>query len=140
MSDSPGVTGGCGCGAVRFELSEPPTGAVYCHCGRCQARTGTAAQASARVAPGSVTITEGAEHIRDWTLEDGLAKAFCERCGSHLFARHSDTGEVAAVRMAAFDGDPGVRPSARQFVAYAAPWEPIPDDGLPRYPERAPTD
>ena len=39
------------------------------------------------------------------------------------------------VRMGAFDGDPGIRPSVRQFVAYAAPWEPIPDDGLPRYPE-----
>jgi hypothetical protein len=43
-----------------------------------------------------------------------------------------------AVRMGAFDGDPGIRPSFRQFVAYAAPWEPIPDDGLPRYPERPP--
>ena len=32
----------------------------------------------------------------------------------------------------------GVRPSARQFVAYAVPWEPIPDDGLPRYDERMP--
>ena len=41
-----------------------------------------------------------------------------------------------AVRFGAFDGDPGVRPSHRQFVAYAAPWEPIPDDGLPRFSER----
>ena len=39
---------------------------------------------------------------------------------------------------AAIDGDPGVRPQARQFVAYAAPWEPIPDDGLPRFDERLP--
>jgi hypothetical protein len=137
---TPVLTGGCGCGAVRFAVSEPPPSAVYCHCTRCQARTGTAAQASARVAPGTVTITEGAEHVRDWTLEDGLAKSFCELCGSHLFARARDRGEVAAVRMAAFDGDPGVRPSARQFIADAAPWEPIPDDGLPRYPERAPSD
>jgi hypothetical protein len=34
------------------------------------------------------------------------------------------------------DGDPGVRPDARQFVASAAAWEPIPDDGLPRYDAR----
>ena len=40
--------------------------------------------------------------------------------------------------MSAFDSDPGVRPSYRQFVAYAASWEPIPDDGLPRYDEVAP--
>jgi hypothetical protein len=37
--------------------------------------------------------------------------------------------------MGTFDRDPGIRPSARQFVADAAPWEPIPDDGLPRHPE-----
>jgi len=40
--------------------------------------------------------------------------------------------------MAAFDDDPGVRPAYRQFVAYAAGWEPLPDDGLPRHPERIP--
>ena len=41
--------------------------------------------------------------------------------------------------MSAFDGDPGVRPTSRQFVAYAAVWEPIPDDGLERYPEARPS-
>jgi hypothetical protein len=40
-----------------------------------------------------------------------------------------------AVRLGAFDGDPGIRPSYRQFVAYAAPWEDITDD-LPRFEER----
>ena len=45
---------------------------------------------------------------------------------------------VYFVRLGSFDTDPGVRPSHRQFVAYAASWEPIPDDGLPRYPERRP--
>jgi hypothetical protein len=39
--------------------------------------------------------------------------------------------------MGAFDGEPGIRPGYHQFVAYAVPWEPIPDDGLPRYEERA---
>jgi hypothetical protein len=41
------------------------------------------------------------------------------------------------IRMSAFDTDPGVRPSNRQFVAYAANWEPIPDDGLERFDESA---
>jgi hypothetical protein len=40
--------------------------------------------------------------------------------------------------MGAFDGDPGIRPMWRQYVAYAAPWDPIPDDGLPRHDERPP--
>jgi hypothetical protein len=33
------------------------------------------------------------------------------------------------------DRDPGIRPSVRQYVAYAAPWEPIPDHGLTRHAE-----
>jgi hypothetical protein len=43
-----------------------------------------------------------------------------------------------SVRMSAFDGDPGVRPSWRAHVASAAAWEPIPDDGLERYREGFP--
>ena len=132
------LTGGCNCGAVRFEVSAPPVTATYCHCTRCQKRTGGAASASAVSAPGSVTVTAGEEHLRDWRLSDGLAKTFCAECGSHLFARDPETGEVRAIRMSAFDADPGVRPEARQFVAYAAAWEPIPDDGLPRFDERRP--
>ena len=42
------------------------------------------------------------------------------------------------VRLGAIDGDPGIRPSSRQFVAYAATWEDVPDDGLPHYDETRP--
>ena len=35
------MTGGCPCGGVRWELTQPPVGASYCHCTRCQRRTGT---------------------------------------------------------------------------------------------------
>jgi len=132
------LTGGCGCGAVRFEISEPLVAAAYCHCTRCQHRTGTATQASAKLAPGSFSLTAGEEHLRAWSPEGGLDKVFCGECGSALFGRDPETGEVSIVRMAAIDGDPGVRPAARQFVAYAAAWEPIPDDGLPRFDERLP--
>ena len=78
------ITGACLCGGVRFEVTEPFASAGYCHCTRCQRRTGTAASASARVVPGSLRIL----------------------------------------------------PSYRAFVAYAAAWEPLPDDGLPRFPEQ----
>jgi hypothetical protein len=132
------LTGGCGCGAVRFQVSAPPAGAVYCHCTRCQRRTGTSAAASARLQPGTFSVLTGAEHMKTWEVDGGFDKVFCEICGSALLARNPRDPDVVAVRMGAFDGDPGVRPSARQFTAYAAAWEPIPDDGLPRYPERAP--
>ena len=132
------LAGGCLCGAVRFEVTEPPLFAGYCHCSRCQRRTGAAASASARVRPGSLRILTGEEHIAVYQAETGWAKAFCGRCGSGLWSQDRDDPEVRAVRLGLLDGDPGVRPSYRQFVADAAPWEAIPEDGLPRYPEQRP--
>jgi hypothetical protein len=130
------LRGGCGCGAVRFEITEPLVSANYCHCTRCQHRTGTAASANAATAPGSFRITQGEDAIRAWKPEGGAEKCFCGDCGSALFSRSPGDPERIGVRLGAIEGDPGVRPSFHQFVAYAAPWEPIPDDGLPRYPEQ----
>jgi hypothetical protein len=136
MATSFRLTGGCGCGAVRFEITAPPVSASYCHCTRCQRRSGTAASANARLEPGSFNILAGEESLRAWKPEDGAEKWFCGNCGSALFSRDRDDAERVGVRMGALDEDPGIRPAAHQFIAYAAPWEPIPDDGLPRYPER----
>jgi len=130
--------GGCVCGSVRFEVDEPFVAASYCHCTRCQRRTGTAASVQARVSPGSFRVVQGEELIRAYAPADGFEKAFCSACGSALFSRNPKDPQVVSVRLGALDRDPGIRPSYRQFVAYAAPWEPIPDDGLPRHPERAP--
>jgi hypothetical protein len=130
------LTGGCACGAVRFVVDAPLEFATYCHCTRCQRRTGTAASAQGRTAPGTLRVTEGEEHLGSWAPERGWEKLFCVQCGSALFSRDPDDHRSMSVRLGAIDGDPGVRPRHRQFVAYAAVWEPIPDDGLPRYAER----
>ena len=132
------MTGGCLCGGVRFEVSEPFLSAGYCHCTRCQRRTGTAASANARVAPGSFRVLQGEELVRYWAPDAGFEKAFCSVCGSALFSRNPDDHDQIGVRLGTIDGDPGIRPDHRNFTAYAAVWEPIPDDGLPRNPERAP--
>ena len=129
------LTGACGCGAVAFQVTEALQSAVYCHCTRCQRRTGTAASASARVAADSFTITRGQDRLRAWKPEGGAEKWFCGECGSALFSRNPNAAHRVAVRLGAFDSDPGIRPGAHQFIAYAAVWEPLPDDGLPRYPE-----
>jgi hypothetical protein len=132
----PSLTGGCLCGGVRFELSAPPGKASYCHCTRCQRRTGTAASAQAWVDGAHFQLVRGEELLNAWRHPDGgFEKLFCRECGAHVISRNPDDHLQMSIRMAAFDGDPGVRPSYRQFVAYAAPWEPIPDDGLTRYPE-----
>jgi hypothetical protein len=134
------LTGGCLCGGVRFEVLEPLVSAGYCHCTRCQRRSGTAASAQARVARGSLRITSGDDLIRAYEPPDGFAKLFCSTCGSALFSRNPDDPEVMSVRLGAFDTDPGVRPAYRQFLASAAAWEAVPDDGLPHFQDRRPAE
>jgi hypothetical protein len=128
------ISGHCLCGQVRFELVERPRTASYCHCTRCQRRTGNASSAQARVGPGAVRILAGEELVRTFAPPDGFHKLFCSNCGSALFSRAPDSDEIASVRLGLLDGDHGIRPEFRQHVDSAAGWEPIPDDGLPRYP------
>jgi hypothetical protein len=91
---------------------------------------------SANIAPGSLRILAGDELVAEYRPPEGFIKAFCSACGGALWSRHPDDPDRISVRMGTFDSDPGVRPSYRQYVTYAAPWEPIPDDGLPLFPER----
>jgi hypothetical protein len=136
---APSLTGGCLCGRVRFELTEPAKDAGYCHCTRYQGRTGSASSAQARIDGRTFRLLKGEDVVQAWRHPDGgFEKCFCPECGAHLFARNPDDPTQMSVRMAAFDGDPGVRPSWRAFVAYAAAWEPIPDDGLERHDEAKP--
>jgi hypothetical protein len=129
------LTGTCNCGAVQFSVTEPFVSSTYCHCGRCQRRTGSSSSANARVAASGFSVVRGADRLRSWAPESGAEKFFCGACGSAMFSRSGD--EWVGVRLGVLDADPGIRPSARQFVAYAAAWESLPDDGLPRHDESA---
>jgi hypothetical protein len=132
------LTGGCLCGGVRYEITAPLLSANYCHCTRCQRRTGTAASAQARVAPGAFRLVSGEDLLRGYTPEGGFEKVFCSVCGSAVLSRNPAVPDEVTVRLGTFDGDPGIRPSSRQRVDTAAVWEPLPDDGLPRHAGRSP--
>jgi hypothetical protein len=132
------MTGGCMCEAVRYEISAPLLGALYCHCKRCQRRSGTAFSTTALTQPGSLRLTAGEQLLQDYQPSDGWVKTFCTSCGSHVYTSHPDNPELIAVRMGGLDDDPGIRAGAHQFVAYAAAWAPAIDDGLPRFDERIP--
>jgi len=80
----------------------------------------------------------GGELVRTFVPEGGKAKAFCSVCGSSLFGGDWPDGDEVSIRFGALDGDPEIRPEYHTFVASAAPWDVLPDDGLPRYPEAKP--
>ena len=131
------VTGGCMCGNVKFEVNAPLLGAARCYCKRCQRRTGTAFSQTALTQPGSFAVTDGEEFVKTYEPGGGgWNKSFCGNCGSQLMSRSAENPDLLAIRMGALDEDPHVPIRAHQFVAYAAPWYEIPDDGIQRFEER----
>jgi len=129
------LSGRCACGAVVVEVTAPFLTAGYCHCKRCQRRAGVPWSLNGQVPAEAFEVVRGEEHVRVWEPPDGLPKAFCARCGGHLY---SDAGGARGVRFGALDGDPGIQPEWHQWVESAPAWHPLPDDGLPRYPQRRP--
>jgi hypothetical protein len=127
------LTGSCNCGAVAFEVTAPFKTAGYCHCKRCQRRSGALWSVNALVGADGFTVVRGRDAVKLWAPPDGLPKAFCSECGAHLY---SDGGDFIVVRLGAVDGDPGIRPEWHHWVESAPDWEPLPDDGLPRFQQQ----
>jgi len=127
------MTGGCLCGAVRFEIRGPFLRASHCHCSRCRRHSGAAVCTQGRVARDDFKLLDGEEMIRAYRpAASASVKAFCSVCGSSLFGGSWPDGPEISIRLGAVDGDPGIRPQFHTFVGSRAPWDVILDD-LPQY-------
>ena len=71
------LTGRCMCGAVEIATDAPFLGALYCHCKRCQRRSGTTRSITALCPKGAFSVRSGEDKIRVWDPGDGWRKAFC---------------------------------------------------------------
>ena len=125
--------GGCLCGGVRFEITAPFRRANHCHCSRCRKHSGTFGLTQGRVPREEFRLLRGEELLRVFGAAEGAVKVFCTNCGSSLFGGTWPEGPEVSVRLGSLDGDPGIRPQYRSFVASKAVWDEIPDDGLERY-------
>lgn len=132
------LRGSCLCGAVRFELSAPFRRANVCHCSRCQKHSGAGGLAQGRVPRHGFKLLSGADVLRIYRPPGGMAKVFCTECGSSLFGGSWPDGPEVSVRLGALDGDPGIAPQYHSYADDRAPWETLPDDGLPRHPAKPP--
>ena len=113
--------------------------ANHCHCSRCRKHSGTFGLTQGRVPRASFRLLQGDELVRIFSPpEGGAVKAFCSECGSSLFGGTWPDGPEVSIRLGALDGDPGIRPQYHSFADSRAPWEVLPDDGLPRYAGSAP--
>ena len=130
--------GGCLCGAVRFEVTEPFHRIGMCHCLSCKKISGGAGTVSGRVRTDAIRILAGEELLTTYQPDEGSAKTFCSHCGTNLFGGGWPASEMTPVRLPTLDEPLDARLDAHLFVRSVAPWEDLPDDGAPRYEERAP--
>jgi hypothetical protein len=128
------LTGGCACGTVRFAVTAPFESAGFCHCHRCQRRTGTLASLNAVVEAAGFALVAGRDAVRTWRPPTGNPKSFCGECGGHVFTGDLEGAAPIGVRLGALDDDPGIAPSWRQWLESVPDWHPpLPDDGTERF-------
>jgi hypothetical protein len=130
------LTGSCLCGGVRFEVSEPFERISQCHCASCKKLSGGPATVSGHVRSAAVHIVSGEELVRTYQPAEGSAKTFCGNCGSNLFGGGWPESELASVRLSALDTPPERKPGRHIFMRSVAPWESVPEDGVPRFETR----
>lgn len=118
------ATGGCLCGAVRFELSAEPIFQFACHCTDCQKASGGAPALGIAVPEPALTMTKGA--ARDYSVkgESGneVRRSFCETCGSPLFSRPAAMPGMVIIKIGALDDPSGFKPQVDLYMASARPW------------------
>jgi hypothetical protein len=127
------LRGGCLCGGVRFEVTAPFATLTFCHCASCKKLSGGTGTANGRARTDAIRILAGEELLRTFQPSEGSAKTFCSACGSNLFGGGWPRSEQSSVRLSAIDSPFDQRPEAHIFVRSVAPWETLPDDGLPRH-------
>ena len=120
------LTGGCECGAVRYEVPDAFLYSLNCHCSRCRAATGSAFKALAGIEREKLEVTRGADTLFIYGEPDAHDTR-CGVCGSLLFSVVRD-GAYVHVAMGSLVDEPSIRPTDHIFVGSKAPWFEITDD------------
>ena len=132
----PNLTGGCLCGAVRYELSGAAQIELSCHCRDCQYVSGGAPAHAIVMRSEDVAITKG--HATEYwnTSAKGrrVARLFCEHCGVPLFAKNEKHPQYLAVKVGSLDDPSGFRPQANIWTKSAQPWHHL-DIAISRFKE-----
>jgi hypothetical protein len=120
-------SGGCACGAIRYETTNAPVFENHCQCVDCQKRSGTG-HGSYLTFPDRISFGLVGEP-KEWlvTADSGNIKrhAFCPDCGTPVFLTFDAMPELIAVHAASLD-DPAIfQPSAVTYSIRGHDWDAI---------------
>ena len=129
------VSGGCACGAVRYECTASPLFALNCHCRDCQRETGSAFAAILGVPSASFRVTRGSPKYFDLVADSGYTtrRAFCAECGSPLFGEPGSAPGMVTIRAGSLDDGSIFKPTRDIYTSRAQPWH-VMDPALPKVP------
>lgn len=116
------TTGGCLCGAVRFEIDGTIGPITCCHCAQCRRASGSAFTTAASVYADGFRVVQGTELLREYASSPRNTHVFCAQCGSQLFGKHAAYPMVVRVRAGAFDDDPKSHVAADVMMSSRAEW------------------
>jgi hypothetical protein len=78
-------TGGCLCGALRYEAAVSESENWYCHCRMCQKATGSVVSTSALIKKSQLRMLKGTAKFYQSSTD--IERGFCANCGSPMFFR-----------------------------------------------------
>jgi hypothetical protein len=112
------LTGGCQCGAVRYELIQPPIRACVCHCRMCQKASGGPFMAFATLEQRHLRWTRGEPAI--FKSSTVAQRGFCKDCGTPLTFKFE--GDEINVTIGSLDPPAAVVPTVQYGVESAIAW------------------
>lgn len=101
------ITGGCYCGAVRYQADGDALMKAQCHCRECQYLTGGSPNVFMAVPEAGYHYTQGApKQFRRSDLDNAVTREFCGECGTHLVTRAPGLPGAVILKVGSMD-DPG---------------------------------
>ena len=133
------LTGGCLCGAVRYEISAKPVVMVKCHCRDCQQATGGGYVPALIFPYGAFRFTKGDVRRYASDSESGgkNVRGFCEVCGARLTGVEDAERGIIGVVAGSLDDPSLFQPRFDIYVEDAQVWD-LMDPALPKFPKMMP--
>ena len=128
-------TGGCFCGALRFQSDAKPVETGYCHCSICRKTTGAPLLAFASFPVSKFAYTKGNPTV--FRSSSNGQREFCSTCGTQICFRETGSAETVDINSGALDQPDIVAPDHHIYPSSQMPWLKL-DDELPRYENERP--
>jgi hypothetical protein len=118
------LSGGCACGAIRYESDAEPTVMLNCHCSDCRKASGSGHAAIVIVQKSTLQLSgEARFHELRGGSGGTIERGFCPDCGSPLFVRLERFPNVLGVQTGSLD-DPALhKPSMDLYTDSAPAWD-----------------